>query len=119
MQLVFSIPIRTARGGNNREHHMARHRRVAAERFATAALIRSQMAQQRARMPQLPVAVTLTREGPGELDDDNLRGSLKAIRDEVAAWFKTDDRDPRITWAYAQRSRKTWGVAITVQEVQQ
>lgn len=118
MTWVFLIPIRTARGGNNREHHMARARRVNAERFATASLIRSTMAQQRARMPQLPVAVTLTREGPGELDDDNLRGSLKAIRDEVAAWLKTDDRDPHIKWDYAQRSRKTWGVNITVQEVQ-
>jgi hypothetical protein len=52
---------------------------------------------------ELPVVVTLTRIGR-ELDDDNLRGSLKGIRDQVADQLGVrSDRDPRITWRYAQQ----------------
>lgn len=50
-----------------------------------------------------PIDVTLTRMAPGELDEgDNLPGSMKAVRDEIAAWFGVDDRDKRLRWKYAQ-----------------
>lgn len=48
------------------------------------------------------IVVRLTRITPGELDDDNLRGALKAVRDAVAAWIGTNDRDPLIAWEYGQ-----------------
>jgi hypothetical protein len=54
--------------------------------------------------PDARVLVKLTRIGPNELDDDNLRGSLKAVRDELAAQLGVDDRDRRVRWAYDQRS---------------
>ena len=47
--------------------------------------------------------VTMVRLSPGVLDDDNLRGAFKAIRDEIAAWIGYDDRDDRIRWQYAQQ----------------
>lgn len=67
-----------------------------------------------------PTTCTLARIAPRMLDDDNLAGAFKAIRDEVAAFFGVDDgpRGP-IAWRYEQRKgapkqyaveiRLTWG----------
>lgn len=65
--------------------------------------------------PALPCTVLLTRVAPGNgLDDDNLSGSLKAIRDQVAHWLRVDDRDPLVKWTYAQRrgTRGEWAVEV-------
>lgn len=52
------------------------------------------------------VTVTLTRYSPGHLDDDNLRGAMKHVRDAVAIELGVpNDDDPRWTWVYMQ-SRK-------------
>ena len=66
-----------------------------------------------------PLLVTLTRESAGILDDDNLRGAIKAIRDGVADWLGVPDNDPRVTWAYAQRTvpRKQYAVEVCVQRI--
>lgn len=50
----------------------------------------------------LPAIVTLTRHSAGTLDDDNLRGALKAVRDGVAMAYRIDDADARIEWRYDQ-----------------
>ena len=50
------------------------------------------------------VHVTLVRIAPGTLDDDNVRGALKAVRDEVAAWIDRDDRDKTLRFDYGQES---------------
>lgn len=109
----FEVPLRTSGGGNNREHHMARARRVKRERTAVAwALL---PAKQR---PALPVVVTLVRHAPSNgLDDDNLTQALKPVRDQVAVWLGVDDRDPRVQWRYAQL-RGPWAVAIRVEALQ-
>lgn len=51
-----------------------------------------------------PILVTLVRMSPSSgLDDDNLRGALKAVRDQVAEELGlANDRDPRVTWEYGQ-----------------
>ena len=63
-----------------------------------------------------PLLVTLTRESAGILDDDNLRGALKAVRDGVADWLGVPDNDPRVTWLYEQRlvARKQYAVEVDV-----
>lgn len=65
---------------------------------------------------QLPplVEVLLTRWSPRKLDDDNLAGALKAVRDEVAAWLGLDDGDERIVWRYFQEKNKTPSVGVEV-----
>lgn len=65
--------------------------------------------------------VKLVRISAGELDDDNLRGSLKAVRDEVAEWIGLDDRDPLIVWKYGQEKAKqgTCGVRVEVHDLEQ
>jgi hypothetical protein len=114
MTVDVTIPLRTGRGQNEREHHMVRHRRVKAERAAVSWVLAPR------KRPELPVVVTLVRVGPTQgLDGDNLQGSLKGCRDQVAEWLGLDDRDPRITWRYDQRREKQWGVQITVDSVAQ
>ena len=51
----------------------------------------------------LPCVVTLTRIAPRELDDDNLAGGFKSVRDGVADWLAIKDNDKRVEWQYAQR----------------
>lgn len=95
--MTITVPLRLPSASNLREHWAAKHRRVKAQRHAVGWVIRNQP------RPELPCVVTLTRISARGLDDDNLRGALKAIRDEVAAWIGVDDRDPRVRWDYAER----------------
>jgi hypothetical protein len=60
------------------------------------------------------MVVRLTRIAPRQLDDDNLRGSLKAARDGVADWLGVPDNDPRIRWDYAQEKGKPKTYAVRV-----
>jgi hypothetical protein len=108
--LKATIPLRTGRGLNGREHHMARARRVKAERQTTAWALVGKTA------PPPPCTVLLTRVGPTNgLDDDNLAGSLKGVRDQVAVWLGVDDHDPRVQWRYAQRRDNAgWTVLVEV-----
>ena len=104
---MIHIPIRTGRGLNSREHWAQRSRRVLAERTATAWMLRT------IELPALPCTVLVTRIAPSRgLDDDNLAGSLKGVRDQVAEWIGVDDRDTEVVrYCYAQR-RGAWGVEV-------
>lgn len=111
---TVSIPLRTGRGQNDREHWRARASRVRAEKWAAGWAL---LGAYGPRSPwPLPLRVTLTRGAPSSgLDDDNLAGSLKAVRDAVAEWLEVDDaRRDLVRYAYAQeRSNRTWFVRIT------
>jgi hypothetical protein len=63
------------------------------------------------------LVVRMTRYGTKKLDDDNLRGSLKTLRDCLAAWFGRDDGDESIRWAYRQRPGWVASVGVEVREV--
>lgn len=104
---MIVVPIRTVSGLNAREHWRARHRRVSNERGAVAWMLRGKAT------PPLPCTVRLTRSAPSNgLDDDNLAGALKAVRDQVAEWLGVDDKDrSRVRYVYAQR-RGPWAVEI-------
>lgn len=102
------VAIRTRRGMNDRECWQARKRRVTAERQAVAWVLRT------VDRPATPCTVWLTRIGPSNgLDDDNLAGALKAVRDQVAEWLGVDDkRSDVVRYRYAQRRAREWGVEI-------
>ena len=110
--MIF-IPIRTGRGLNSREAWQSRARRVKAERKAVAWLLRCEK-------PVPPCTVRLTRCAPSAgVDDDNLSGALKGVRDQVAEWLGVDDRDTsRVRYVYAQ-CRAPWGVRIEFGEYSQ
>lgn len=49
------------------------------------------------------------------LDDDNLQGSLKPLRDAIADSLQLDDGDRRITWEYNQvHTRYDEGVFVKI-----
>jgi hypothetical protein len=103
--------MRTSRGLNAREHHMRRSSRVKRERYAVGMILNTYPP------PALPCVVVLQREAPAArpLDDDNLQGALKAVRDEVARWLGVDDSSDLITWVYNQQRAPQWAVTIMAQ----
>jgi hypothetical protein len=110
--ITITLPLKTVGGQNAREHHMARMRRVRLERGTSLVLAKSAT-----RQVPLPVSVTMTRLSSGELDDDNLQGACKAIRDGIADAYGIDDRDKRIKWQYAQAKckRGEFGVIVRIE----
>jgi len=91
----FEVPIKAPSTSNLREHWAAKHKRTDAQKAAT-----------RRRCPEWKagplLVVRLTRVAPSALDDDNLRGALKSVRDAIATWLRVDDRTPLVDWLYAQ-----------------
>lgn len=63
--------------------------------------------------------VTMIRISAGVLDDDGLKGALKAVRDEVAAWLGCGDgpNDP-VAWRYGQQKgpAKVYAVRIEIED---
>lgn len=111
MNASFYIPLRIVSEANSRGHWASKARRVKNQRTAIA------LAWQAANMPseRKPSRVTLTRLAPRKLDLDNLQGAFKAVRDELAALCRFDDRDESVTWVYAQERAKTYGVRVEVE----
>lgn len=109
--VTITLPIRLGSVSNLREHWSQRAKRAKSHRGSVSLAVAYY-----ARELGLPVTVTLTRIAPRALDDDNLRGALKATRDGIADAFGVDDRDPRITWLYAQRRGKPreYGLEIAI-----
>lgn len=106
---------------NLREHWSKKRTR---EKYFEAAIVYNQIIGL-TEMP-LPCVITLTRLSPRPLDDDNLAGAFKSIRDVIADIIickekgipyisskGRNDSDPRITWVYAQSKCKTKGFSIT------
>lgn len=91
----FEVPIKAQSTSNLREHWAVKNKRVDAQKRAT-----------RSRCPPWAggplLVVTLTRVAPRALDDDNLRGALKSVRDAVATWLRVDDASPIVRWEYGQ-----------------
>lgn len=98
MKVSVTLPLRIESGniGHGREHWAKRARRVKRERLAAIAVPKF----------TLPATVTLTRIAPRTLDGDNLEAGFKGLRDGIADRAGVDDRDPRITWLYAQERGK-------------
>jgi hypothetical protein len=95
--LTFTIPIQTESMANARLHWAVKAKKVQAQRRATACRTPATL---KALGPLL--VVTLTRVAPRELDDDNLRGALKGVRDQVASALGVDDRSRLVRWDYGQ-----------------
>lgn len=104
---MILVPIKTVSSLNAREHFAVRAKRVRAERQGVAWLLKGQ------QRPPIPCSVRLTRVAPSSgVDDDNLVGALKGVRDEIAAWLGIDDRHSKqVRYVYDQ-ARGPWGVRI-------
>lgn len=105
------VPLRLHSSANLREHWAVKARRVKAEREAVWACMTAAKVK-----AKLPCSVTLTRVAPRALDGDNLVSCFKACRDSVAfVYLRVDDRDPRVTWVYAQRKGKPKEYAVEIE----
>lgn len=120
---VVTLPLRTVSPTNEREHWAKKHRRAKAERQAAwSAWL--QMGKPRVG-PEGRASVTLTRIGPRLLDDDNLPGATKHLRDTLAALLILGempgrgrmghyDDDPRLAWDYYQE-RGAYAVRVEIE----
>lgn len=96
--VTVRIPLHTVSEPNTRGHWALRASRAKTQRSVTTMAVRPALPA-----VALPCVVTIARLAPRRLDDDNLRGALKAVRDGVADALGVDDRDPRVEWRYDQR----------------
>lgn len=103
-----AIPLRLISEANARGSWHGGAARAANQRSIVGLVLATQ------KRPSLPVLVRLVRCAPKDLDDDNLARSAKAVRDSVAEWLGVDDRDAQVSWVYAQRRTRTYGVEIAV-----
>lgn len=83
---------------NLREHWSKRAKRAKAHRTLAYLSVPAGIA--------LPAVVKLVRIGPQPLDDDNLAGACKNIRDGIADRLGVEDNDPRVSWQYGQERGK-------------
>jgi hypothetical protein len=119
LRLTLRVPVEVKSELNLRGHWSKRHKRFKEQQGAVAAalydyrFIAAQLHRSIAR--GCGVSVTLTRLGGRTLDDDNLRGAFKAVRDSVAYWLLVDDADPRLTFHYSQESGTLIGVRATIE----
>jgi hypothetical protein len=114
-RLRVVLPVATRSRANAREHWARKAKIDAGERRMTRTVLR---ALDVLKHVSLPAVVHLTRVSPGKLDDDNLRGALKSVRDGVSDWIGIDDGSPLVTWEYSQqRSKREYGVIVSLREV--
>lgn len=113
-ELVLAMPgLRLYSEANRRDLPLWVAERTRQQRSATRETLLT-MAGER---PELPVVVSITRIAPDEgIDDDNLGGACKHVRDGVADWLGVDDRDPRVRWHVASE-RGPWGTRVAVLSV--
>lgn len=112
----FTIPIRTVSEANARGHWAGKARRAKAHRFAANAHALAHLdARTRRLVLEGGCVVTLTRIAPRSLDSDNLATSQKSARDGIADALGIDDRDPRVTWQYAQEKGEPGQYAVDVE----
>ena len=105
--VTFRLPLVVASITNRREHWSARHRRARAERDCARLLTPPQCRKWLEAPGVTPVTihVSMYRVSERRLDDDNLVGSMKSVRDGVADALRLrNDADPRVTWIYGQRA---------------
>lgn len=113
--IIVNIPIKTGSGLNDRMHWRKRARFVRSERDTACMMVKPQLAMLD-RSP-LPAIVTITRHSAGTLDDDNLQGALKSVRDGIADALGVKDNDKRIYWFYRQAKCKLRDFGVTVEIV--
>ena len=107
-----TIPLRTVSESNHAGTVQEKARRRKEQRHVTGMLLRAHLGTP----PALPIIVLVTRIAPLELDaHDNLRTSQKYIIDSVADWLGLrSDRDPGVTWTYAQRKGAAREVGVEI-----
>ena len=106
---VFHLPLKIESNANLREHWAARMKRTRNQRMSAAYAV---AVSKDWKLPAGKFTVRLVRIGRRMLDDDNLCGGFKSIRDGVADALGMKDNDPRIKWTYEQETGKEYSCRI-------
>jgi hypothetical protein len=117
MKLTTTIDVTLKAGQNNCEMPRVRAIRAEKERLATWGALCDALPRQGGRLDALAaeplMGARVTCHRPYEmqpLDNDNLSGSFKFPRDEVARFLGVDDSTDRIHWIYTQTKAERTGV---------
>lgn len=117
--IVVTLPLVTVSESNRRDHWTVRARRSRDNRtVARVMFARARFDATGQIYLGCDAVVTLIRISPRELDDDNLRPALKAVRDGIADALQIDDRDPRVKWRYDQRKGPVQAVEVRMEEAE-
>ncbi len=101
--LLVEVAVRTAAEANERGFFKALNRKKKQDAALDEALTEALVTQP---IPPGPWCVRFTRLAPSRLDDDNLGGAFKRLRDQMALVIGIDDGAPAIAFAVAQEKRK-------------
>ncbi len=117
MCITFELPIRIVSELNNTDYWR--------KKYARKKIIQLQIwnVMRTLELPELnvPCEVTLTRIAPRSLDEDNLIGAMKSVRDSVASQLIPGlapgraDSFKDITWKYSQTKAKPKYYALRVE----
>lgn len=121
MRTQFALPLRLVAQVNSREHWRTTNKRAQVQKIttwaiATAALHRVRCKYDDVFQPSVhaPYRVRIVRVGPKRMDDDNVIGSAKAVRDTIAKILGVDDGDrAAIRFTYGQ-ALGPFGVEVTI-----
>jgi len=120
--VVYLDHVRTVTEKNTGGHWRVKARRAKDQRYTVFVWLQHLLGR---RCPvTLPCTITLTRVAPRSLDpQDNLPSALSHVTDGVSdylagRYLTGQDRQPGLTWQYAQRRGKPgeYGVEIVVEE---
>lgn len=104
--MILALAMQLPSVANLRDHWATKARRTKAQRLSVALSMRTHpdLKKHRAAVGAGEVLkVTLVRVAPRALDDDNLQGAFKAVRDQVAKELGTTDSPKApLRWAYQQ-----------------
>lgn len=110
--LAFQVQIKTISDRNAREHWRTTYGRKKKQKEAIdQAWSDLQLDHNPVLINMgLPARVRFTRLAPGLLDDDNLTGALKYVRDQIARHLEVDDgpKGP-VIWEYSQEKIRRSG----------
>ena len=107
-KVALTLPLHLRSEANERSFWGTKSQRVREQRALTRAALNAHS------VPKSGFTrVVFTRLGPKMLDSDNLAGSAKAVRDEIAAYCGVDDgpKGP-LTWEYNQEVNAAYGCRI-------
>lgn len=106
----FHIPIRLPSLSNMSHAHWRRLTGIKKEQRAATLRALKECSKD---LPPAPITVKITRVGVRKLDDDNLQGACKYVRDEIAKAYGIDDASSLYTWQYGQRIGE-YGVEVEI-----
>ena len=109
---AFEFELLVVSEANEREHHMTRAKRAARQRETTLIALTAHLGRlegPRLRQREGRLLVCLTRLSMGRLDDDNLAGAFKHVRDEIARWLGCDDNPGSpVRWSVHQEPHRRY-----------